>query len=74
MKKQVSIGISISFFVFLMTACGPSEASKKAEAERLQIEADSTKNKINQDIASEMDSLKKDNKVSDSLVKVEQKK
>ena len=58
---------------FLMS-CGQSEASKKADEEKAKIEADSIKNSIKQDIASEMDSLKKDNKTSDSLVKVEEKK
>ena len=72
MKKIVSlviIALITSFFI----SCGPSEASKRAEEEKIQREADSTKNSIKQDIASEMDSLKKDNKASDSLVKVEKK-
>ena len=69
MKKVVSLVIIALFF----TSCGPSEAAKKAEEEKARIEADSIKNSIKEDIASEMDSLKKDNKASDSLVKVEKK-
>lgn len=72
MKKvffSITFILTASFFV----ACGPSEASKQAEEERIRLEADSIKNTIKEDIASEMDSLKKDNKASDSLVKVEKK-
>lgn len=72
MKKVISlvvVALITSFFI----SCGPSEASKRAEEEKMRREADSTKNSIKEDIASEMDSLKKDNKVSDSLVKVEKK-
>jgi len=72
MKKVVSLVI-IALITTIFTSCGPSEASKKAEEEKMKIEADSIKNSIKQDIASEMDSLKKDNKTSDSLVKVERK-
>ena len=71
MKKVVSLVVVLITMFF--TSCGPSEATKKAEEEKAKIEADSIKNSIKQDIASEMDSLKKDNKASDSLVKVEKK-
>ncbi|HXD92668.1 MAG TPA: hypothetical protein VNX01_05605 [Bacteroidia bacterium] len=72
MKKIVSlviIALITSFFI----SCGPSEANKKAEEEKMKTEADSIKNSIKQEIASDMDSLKKDSKVSDSLVKIEKK-
>jgi hypothetical protein len=72
MKKVISLLIVVLTTTFFIS-CGPSEASKKADEEKAQREADSTKNSIKEDIASEMDSLKKDNKVSDSLVKVEKK-
>jgi len=73
MKKVVSILIMTLTMSFL-TSCGQSEASKKAEEEKMKKEADSTKNSIKEDIASQMDSLKKDSKKEDSLVKVEEKK
>ncbi len=72
MKKVVSL-VAVTLITLFFTSCGPSEAAKKAEEEKARIEADSIKNSIKQDIASEMDSLKKDNKTSDSLVKVEKK-
>ncbi|MEO8761992.1 MAG: hypothetical protein ABI388_10970 [Bacteroidia bacterium] len=73
MKKVGSVVI-FALMTIVFAACGQSEANKKAEEEKMQIEADSIKNSIKEDIASEMDSLKKDNKKSDSLVKVEEKK
>jgi len=73
MKKTISI-VLIALMTGFFMSCGQSEASKKAEEEKMKMEADSIKNTIKEDIASEMDSLKKDNKKSDSLVKVEEKK
>jgi ABC-type Fe3+-citrate transport system substrate-binding protein len=72
MKKIVFIA-TITCVSVLFSSCGPSEANKKAEEEKIKMEADSIKNTIKEDIASEMDSLKKDNKTSDSLLKVEKK-
>jgi len=68
MKKVTTI-LMLSVMATFFTACGPSETEKKAEQEKVQHEADSIKTSIKEDIASEMDSLKKDNKTSDSLVK-----
>ena len=73
MKKIVLIIISILIAAFFI-GCGPSETQKKLEEEKVKHEADSIKNSIKEDIASEMDSLKKENKKSDSLVKIEEKK
>jgi hypothetical protein len=67
--KKVSTILILSVMTTFFAACGPSETEKKAEEEKAQHEADSIKTSIKEDIASEMDSLKKDNKTSDSLVK-----
>jgi len=72
MKKVVSL-VVVTLITSFFISCGPSEANKKAEEEKAQREADSTKNSIKEDIASSIDSLKQDNKSSDSLVKVEKK-
>ncbi len=69
MKKRISVVLFISIMATFFAACGPSETEKKAEEEKVKHEADSIKASIKEDIASEMDSLKKDNKTSDSLVK-----
>ena len=58
----------IAFFA----ACGQSENEKK-EIEVEKREDSIAKANIKKDIASEMDSLKKDKKTSDSLVKEEKK-
>jgi hypothetical protein len=72
MKKVVFL-VTVALMAMFFNSCGPSEASKRAEEEKMKTEADSIKNSIKQDIASEMDSLKKDSKASDSLVKIEKK-
>ncbi len=72
--KKVTYIASLILTAAFFASCGPSEATQKAEEDKLRMEADSTKNSIKEDIASQMDSLKKDNsKTSDSLVKVEKK-
>jgi Na+-translocating ferredoxin:NAD+ oxidoreductase RnfG subunit len=68
MKKAIAILI-LSVVTAFFTACGPSETERKVEEEKTKHEADSIKESIKEDIASEMDSLKKDNKTSDSLMK-----
>ena len=70
MKKLVPIALFTLMAAFFV-GCGPSETDKKLEEEKVKREADSIKNSIKEDIASEMDSLKKENKGSDSLVKIE---
>lgn len=71
---MTKVGLIAGFLMVAGTfcSCGPSEEARKAEEERLKIEADSTKNSIKQDIASQMDSLKK-NGGEDSLVKMGEK-
>lgn len=73
MKKINSLFILV-LVTALFTSCGPSETEKKAEEEKVKHEADSIKASIKADIASEMDSLKSENKNSDSLVKEEKTK
>ena len=73
LMKKVSLIAVCVLMTSILSSCGQSEEARKAEEERLRIEADSTKNSIKQDIASQMDSLKKPNG-EDSLVKVEEKK
>ncbi len=67
--KKVSTILILSVMTTFFTACGPSETERKVEEEKTKHEADSIKASIKEDIASEMDSLKKDSKTSDSLVK-----
>ena len=69
--KKVNFIVVIALITTFFTACGPSETQKKAEEEKVKREADSIKASIKADIASEMDSLKSENKNSDSLVKEE---
>ena len=71
--KKVSLIAVFVLVAGMFSSCGQSEEARKAEEARLKMEADSTKNSIKQDIASQMDSLKKPNG-EDSLVKVEEKK
>ena len=73
MKKGSNILI-VTIMAAFLASCGPSETEKKAEEEKVKREADSIKASIKADIASEMDSLKNENKNSDSLVKEEKTK
>jgi hypothetical protein len=66
---KVSSILILSVMATFFSACGPSETERKVEEEKVKHEADSIKASIKEDIASEMDSLKKDYKTSDSLVK-----
>jgi hypothetical protein len=72
--KKVSILFVTTLMSTFFTSCGPSETERKAEEEKVKHEADSIKASIKADIASEMDSLKSENKNSDSLVKEEKTK
>ena len=72
MKRGGNLFMTAVMVAFL-ASCGPSEIEKKAQEEKVKHEADSIKTSIKEDIASEMDSLKRGNKSSDSLVKEEKK-
>jgi hypothetical protein len=72
MKKGSALLIVCVIAIFF--ACGPSETERKAEEEKAKRQEDSTKTTIKEEIASQMDSLKRDNKTSDSLVKEEKTK
>lgn len=72
--KKVSAILILTVIATFFSSCGPSETERKAEEEKVKHEADSIKASIKADIASEMDSLKSENKNSDSLVKEEKTK
>ncbi|MHB8261040.1 MAG: hypothetical protein ACYDCN_09710 [Bacteroidia bacterium] len=71
MKKIKVVFMMLTLTAFF-AACGQSETERKTKEEEKR-EDSLTKATIKQDIASEMDSLKKDKKTSDSLVKEEKK-
>ncbi|HEX7415500.1 MAG TPA: hypothetical protein VF411_15780 [Bacteroidia bacterium] len=70
--KRIKIVFMMIAMIAFFAACGQSENEKK-EIEVEKREDSIAKANIKKDIASEMDSLKKDKKTSDSLVKEEKK-
>lgn len=66
--KKIKVAFMMLTVIAIFAACGQSETEKK-EKEAEKREDSLAKATIKKDIASEMDSLKKDNKTSDSLVK-----